>query len=832
MNRVTVVPTGFEVLLLNSFVLLLLTLLLTVVTHAIGPYHIERTLPRVGQRGTTVEVTIQGAVIEKPREIIFFRPGIQAVGFEKLPDLPRRIGLAHSAFIKEQIKCRFEIEPNCPLGEHPFRIRFGTEISSLGTFHVTPFPVIDESRKASDANNTLEKAFPVLPNVTVQGRLGSGSRGEVDLFRVSAKVGQRLSVEVDSVRISHNHYGDSEFDLAVRILDESGRELAANDDNPLHLQDPVVSLNLPYDGLVYIEVKRSVFAPRDTIYCLHIGQNRRPLVAYPPGGQAGTKQIITLLGDPAGDYEETIGIPNTTGLFEYFSDAPSSLSLQSSPYPNVLENKAALETRVDQLPTVLNGIIDQAGDIDVFRFSANKGDRLQIRVFAAALGSPIDPKIRIRSINSEGSPGPIELEMDDAKLPEHDIFGTSFRGGGGLKEVLDPSVIWEPTADNDYLLEVEDTSDAGGPIGIYRVEIAPPRDAVHTILVSRANDWMECPRTSSLAVPQGNRWTVNVSLLPGQGNTYRGELNIVAHGLPEGVRSVSPTVPSGAKLWPVQFVADQLASLGGALITLEATPVDSSHMIESRSQQNIPFINHPGGDAWRTVRLDCFVLGVTEPAPFTINVTPPSVPLVRGGELTIPVKISRHEGFNQPVQFRCDWRPPGIGVPPNETIPSGQSEAVLRISAQAGAPLGVSPLVVVASTVREDFSDYVGTGHVRVSSEIVNLTIAESYVELTSQPESIRRGQRKQFVWTVHHKSPFEGKARVKLVGLPKGVNLVGPLPILTKHLKEIAFQVEATNEALLGRVGGLSCEVVVEAGGQEILQRTGNGTLRIDPKL
>ena len=72
----------------------------------------------------------------------------------------------------------------------------------------------------------------------------------------------------------------------------------------------------------------------------------------------------------------------------------------------------------------------------------------------------------------------------------------------------------------------------------------------------------------------------------------------------------------------------------------------------------------------------------------------------------------------------------------------------------------------------------------------------------------------------------------MKLVGLPKGVNLVGPLPILTKHLKEIAFQVEATNEALLGRVGGLSCEVVVEAGGQEILQRTGNGTLRIDPKL
>ena len=837
MNRLTIAPrdhqdpTIFEVLLFK-FALFCFTWLLTTITHAIGPYHIERTLPRFGQRGTSVEVTIQGAIIEEPREIIFFRPGIQAVQFEKLPDLPRRIGLAHGGFIKEQIKCKFEIEPSCPLGEHPFRIRFGAEISSLGTFHVTPFPVIDESKKAPDANNTLEKAFPVLPNVTIQGQLGSGSRGEIDLFRIPAKEGQQLSVEVDSVRISYNHYGDSEFDLAVRILDESGQELATNDDNPLHLQDPVVSLKLSYDGLAYVEVRRSVFAPRNTIYCLHISENRRPLVAYPPGGQAGSKQVITLLGDPTGDYEETIDIPEKIGRFEYFSGSPSSLLLRSSPYPNILENQTALETFVDKLPSVLNGIINQAGDTDVFRISAKKGDRLQVRVFAATLGSPIDPKIRIRSTDSKSKPGSIELEVDDALLTDHDIFGTSFRGGGGLKEVLDPSVIWEPTADGDYLLEIEDTSNSGGPTGIYRVEIVSPKNVIHTALVSRANDWMECPRTSSLAVPQGNRWTVNVSILPGQGNTYRGELNIIANGLPAGVRSVSPRVPSGAKLWPVQFVADQSALLKGALVTLEVVPIDSSHRLKSRSQQNIPFINHPGGDAWRTVRLNRFVLGVTEPAPFTIDVTPPSVPLVRGGELAILVKLTRREGFNQPVQFRCDWRPPGIGFPPTQVIPSGQNEAFLRISAQERAPLGILPIVVVASTVREDFSDYVGTGHVRVSSAIVNLTITEPYVELTSQPESIRRGQRKQFVWTVSHKRPFEGEARVKLIGLPKGVHLINPLPLLTKHLKEISFQVEATNEALLGRVAGLSCEVVVETEGQEILQRTGSGTLRIDPKL
>jgi branched-subunit amino acid ABC-type transport system permease component len=49
---------------------------------------------------------------------------------------------------------------------------------------------------------------------------------------------------------------------------------------------------------------------------------------------------------------------------------------------------------------------------------------------------------------------------------------------------------------------------------------------------------------------------------------------------------------------------------------------------------------------------------------------------------------------------------------------------------------------------------------------------------------------------------------------------------------KEIAFDIKATDEALLGSVRGMSCEVIVHAGGQEIRQRTGNGTLRIDPGL
>ena len=44
--------------------------------------HIGSTTPRVGQQGTTVEMTIQGMCIKDAQEIVFYHPGIKAVHIE------------------------------------------------------------------------------------------------------------------------------------------------------------------------------------------------------------------------------------------------------------------------------------------------------------------------------------------------------------------------------------------------------------------------------------------------------------------------------------------------------------------------------------------------------------------------------------------------------------------------------------------------------------------------------------------------------------------------------------------------------------------------------
>ena len=619
----------------------------------------------------------------------------------------------------------------------------------------------------------------------------------------------------------------------MRILDEEGRELAANDDNPLHIQDPLLSVKLPRDGSVFVEVKRTVFMAADHPYCVHIGTNRRPLAAYPAGGPAGKPLAVRSIGDPLGDFDETVPVPETPGTFEHFGDGPSGLMLRSSPCPNVLEDPAAAETRIESLPAAANGILDAPGDTDAFRVTVKKGDRYRLRVFAAAIGTPLDVSLRIRPLDAEGKPGAIELVADDSTMADREVFGTTAYSASVLKDTLDPSVIWEPKADGEYVLEVSDTTGFGCPTGVYRIEIEQPPDAVYTLLASTAFYWQERVRATSLAVPQGGRWTVNVTLPQGQGSMFKGDLEMVAHGLPEGVRLVSPKIPAGQAIWPVQFVADATAPLAAALITLEARPVDPAKKIISHSQQNLPFCSWYNGDAWRTVRLDKYVLAVTEPAPFSIDIEPPRAPIVRGGELSIPVKITRRDGFDEPVEFLCDWVPKGLSPQPKVTIESGQSEGVLQLSAAIDAVLGSQPLVVTAtSTQGFEAGWYFGAGRVRVSTEIVDITTAEPFVELASEPESVRRGERKRFTWTVRQKSPFEGNASVKLVGLPKGVSVVEPLPVITKESKDVAFEIEASDEALMGAVKGLACEVIVQAAGQEIHQRSGSGTLRIDPKL
>src|SRR5262249_53684690 len=154
------------------------------------------------------------------------------------------------------------------------------------------------------------------------GQILPGPDADVDVYRVEAKQGQRISVEVEAARLGTLHFG-GESDLGVRVLDEAGKEIGSDDDNALYVQDPGLTVLAPKDRSYFVEIKQQVYSPpRQAWYRAHIGTFSRPTAIFPSGGQVGTTISARLLGDPAGERTVEIALPKKAGDFAYAGEAP------------------------------------------------------------------------------------------------------------------------------------------------------------------------------------------------------------------------------------------------------------------------------------------------------------------------------------------------------------------------------------------------------------------------------------------------------------------------------------------------------------------------------
>ncbi|MCP3690675.1 MAG: hypothetical protein GY917_00660, partial [Planctomycetaceae bacterium] len=214
-----------------------------------------------------------------------------------------------------------------------------------------------------------------------------------DYYKITAKQGERISVELDSVRLCDKAYAESEYDLMLRLLDAEGNVIISQDDSDLHIQDPIISTRAPYSGDYYIHIRQQLYkGGRWIYYRAHVGNFARPTLAYPLGGQAGTRSSVTLLGDALGKSSQLVTWPTETGDLEFYPGAtgeqpPSHLPLRVSAYPNALE---AASKRVHPVPVALNGIIATPGEEDVFEVTLAKDVSYRIRAFARGNGSPLD----------------------------------------------------------------------------------------------------------------------------------------------------------------------------------------------------------------------------------------------------------------------------------------------------------------------------------------------------------------------------------------------------------------------------------------------------------
>ena len=827
-------------------------------SHAIQQRNIEVLTPRSGTRGTTVEVLIEGLDLSKPKQILFYRPGIKAIDFQELPPRKRSLSLHHGGRVQHRIKCKFVIAKDCPLGEHPLRLRTATTLTTVATFWVGRFPIVPELERGGNEvrylggqlvvvpnpkavvkpNDTLKTAQPIPLNVTVAGEIKVTSALDRDYYKVQLRKGQRLSVEVDSVRLCDKAYAENEYDLQVRVLDQDGREVASNDDSDLHVQDPILSMIAKKAGTHYVEIRQQLYkGGRWIFYRAHIGDFCRPLIAYPLGGPSDRPLRVRLLGDAKGPFTQTVKPTTTRGDYEFYpgkpgEQPPSSLILRASDArPNVMEelpktHRWPLAPDSSSFGFALNGIITKRGEEDVFAFAAKKGQRFKITVFARTLGSPLDPTIWIRKRGDSK----ILVTADDARWKDRDK--PVIPRGLQRPELLDPAIVFTAPAEGKYEIGIRDMRGLGGERFVYRVEFDEPDDVIHTHTVSMANDRFEINRTAGFIVPRGNRWTINIHLAQGLGNRYAGKFALAADGLPDGVRMIAPIVPNSTNVIPVQFEADADVKPQAFRFTIGAVSMPNRGLpsiLHGSSQAYIPFINHSGGRAWHHVHLKEYALAVTDPAPFSLELEQPRIPISQAGELRLKVRVHRRKGFDEPVDIAPDWLPAGISSGGVMRVPAGKSTVEYPLSASRRAREGDWKIAMNGTTTRG--LAYSGVGRIRVSSKFVKLKTVRPFVRFKFLPAAVRRNGVSTLTCNVTQRRKFTGVATAKLLGLPKGVSVVEPAPTLKPGQKTMQFQLKASRTALLGQYRQLRCELTFVDGGQSVRQLTESGVLRVDPE-
>lgn len=811
---------------------------------AADEYLLELLHPQVGQVGTTVEVMVEGAFLQHPEEVLFYQPGIRCTNFESMDTvLSIDNGQRREAEAGRAAKLTLEISKDARPGEYQLRIRTRDGLSELVTFWVTALPVVMEEHAWIDtdgARNDFAESAQQLPrSCTVAGYIPGRLPQDHDWYAVDCRKGERLSVEVVAARLGTLHYGGMN-DPAVRIFDSEEKELGRNDDNALHTQDPVLTVMIPRDGRYFIDMHQQMDyeAARLRHYLMHVGTFARPLVTFPLGGQAGQTIPLSLIGDAAGKVRMDVDLPAERRLFEELflnvrhpeaGLAPWPNEIHIASFPDVIEKPGHNSPRTAQsiagtLPVAINGRVESEGEVDWYRFSTKKGERYRVIGYGKTLDSELDPRIWIRP--AAGNTSSRNYDEDDSQWESHDLVGHHYRHQTKIR--LDPVFMFEPDTDGEWLIGIGDTRREFGPQHIYRIEFQPHVDS--TFVHFAAYPSTPTIVRDRITLFPGHSYSRPVTVQPGFGSTYDKPLQLRAKKLPAGVAMKSSPFKQGDGIIPVLFHAGDDADIGAALIDLVVEPVDPFDRPHFRGGfvQNNQATNRRGDYAMYFDRTRKMALAVVDGAAFNIEVERPSIPLVRNGELSLNVKVQRHEGFEGAVYCEMDWLPAGVNKQPPLIIPADQTEGTYKLSASGGAAPGEFQ---ISMTGRENTDGNVRTaaGFHFVCSPFVPLTVGEPYVTVNLVRAAIERGTVGEIVGEVSHHKPFSGKATLQLGRLPFGVEQVPPYPTIKAGDKTVTFRVKVTSDCLVGQYKDIFCGVAVTDRGQQIKQQTGNGTLRVD---
>lgn len=763
---------------------------------AAGP-RVENVKPGLGQRGTTFDVRIEGTGFSDGVSLLWYHEGLTVT---KLRVESETVLLA-----------TIQAATGCALGSHAFRVRSNLGLSDLRVMRVMPLPLVNEV----EPNNTLSDAQFIAPGSTAVGVLPGE---DVDLFKITMKKGQRLSAEVEGVRLAATL---SDMKLLVRGPD--GEPIATADDTPLGKQDPYLTLIAPADGDYAVQLESSATDSGDnTRYALHLGHFPRPDYVYPPGGRSGEVVTVQVRGDPTTQWTQSVTFQEA-GTHDFYPEqeglaVPSPIPFRVSPFENLLEQEpnnqpADIRTATHTLPAAFNGVISEPGDRDLFRFRAESGTIIEFAVFAAQLGSEADTVIRVLSAD-----GTVLTSADD---------GVGF----------DSRLVWPCPSTGDYFLQVVEKRRAGAERFVYRVEVKPVDPALVAFLPRRDR---RSQAGQSVSVPQGNRVLGFVAV---RRQRWAGDAEINFPQLLPGMAAAHGRISDDEFLMPVVFEAAKDAPLGADLVPVLARSYSQSPTVVGEFEQTVDLVAASADRLYQGVTVNRLAMAVVEPAPFRINFAIPPTALPRDGSLELIVEVERNEGFGDEIDVTIPFLPSWVDGPEKITIPADQSRGRFPLRAHpqvatcqwptvaegkakpAPSPMAAADSVAAVTgqgrPLRGRNRRSPAGGH-EVASQLLSLEIAESPLMGEIGPLIATPGKTLQVTIPLRKSGIVPTAMTATLLGLPSRVESK-PLQVLEND-EQLVFTVQLAEDAPLGVFSTLVCELSGEWDGHVVTYRIGRG--------
>ena len=771
-----------------------------------APPTVESVVPGIGQIGREFAVVLGGGRLKEARELLVYDDGLTCTRLE--------------AISENEVRATLRSGAGAHPGAYPFRVRTPGGLSELKVVHLVAFPVVAET----EPNDDPKRPQAVALDRTVSGVIDSG---DLDVFGVALSKGQRLSAEVQAVRL-----GGEMTDAVLAVYAPDGRRILEVDDAAVTRQDPFASIVATIDGIHTITVRDNGYGggPSNT-YALHLGEFPRPAGVFPPGGQAGKPARLKLLGLDGAGSTLTLTPPADGGpWWDVFASlggrtAPTAIPLRVRPYAGVEEadpsEVAPPPDRPDarDWPVAFHGVIGGRGDVDAFAIRARAGQTIQVEVFAARVGSPLDPI----------------LEVYD---PDGDLLGRDDDDA-----THDSRLTFQARADGPHRLVIRDKRLEGGPGYLYRIEVEEPPPSLTLFL---AGPVRKSQARQTIAVPRGNRVLAHLGV---RRDGFRGPVRMNAGPLPSGVSVDLGEIPEGTYLTPVVVEAAIDAPLTGSLIAIRGVASPRSGTVAGGFVQVVDLLPGAGDSSFETVCVDRLAMAVTEEAPYRVSLVPPAVPLARDGAIELLAKVERAKGFEEAIEVSLPYLPPGVEMDGPAIVPPDQGDAPLHLFARRDADPTMWPLAAEARPAppRRDRREMTlalmaqidpsggrrrrvtTEGQPLVSSRFVPLELGPSPVAGRLEPAVAEQGRSATIACTIEHARPLPGRMVATLEGLPPRAEAL-PVPV-APDARRVEFRVVVAANAAVARYDDLVVRLSGRVGGRAVVYRFGRGgRLEIHP--